>query len=135
MMANKLPDDVKKRAEAKCADRPHLEIQDPGTVWISPSGKVFVQCDHKPIMRRKQLDFVSTGDGDETGKLGVNLHAVNAGSRALAGELDATPCERELERCIKSFAPLSLNLLKIEPHLSKCGGFLRVHSGRQIGFL
>jgi hypothetical protein len=24
------------------ADRPHLEIQDPGTVWISPSGKVFV---------------------------------------------------------------------------------------------
>ena len=42
MMANKLPDDVKKRAEAKCADRPHLEIQDPGTVWISPSGKVFV---------------------------------------------------------------------------------------------
>jgi hypothetical protein len=41
-MANKLPDDVKKRAEAKCADRPHLEIQDPGTVWISPSGKVFV---------------------------------------------------------------------------------------------
>jgi hypothetical protein len=37
-MPNKLPDDVKKRAEAKCADRPHLEIQDPGTVWISPSG-------------------------------------------------------------------------------------------------
>ena len=42
-------------------------------------------------MRRKQLDFVSTGDGDETGKLGVNLHAVNAGSRALAGELAWCP--------------------------------------------
>jgi len=25
--------------------------------------------------------------------------------------------------------------LKIEPHLSKFGGFLRVHSGPQIGFL
>jgi hypothetical protein len=35
-MANQLPDDVKKRAPAKCADRPHLEIQDPCTVWISP---------------------------------------------------------------------------------------------------
>jgi hypothetical protein len=30
---------------------------------------------------------------------------------------------------------LSLSLLKIEPHLSKCGGSLRVYSGRQIGFL
>jgi hypothetical protein len=41
-MANKLPDAVKKRAEANGADRPHLEIQDPGTVWINPSGKAFV---------------------------------------------------------------------------------------------
>ena len=30
---------------------------------------------------------------------------------------------------------LSLRLLKIEPHLSKSGGFLRLHSGPQIGFL
>jgi hypothetical protein len=36
---------------------------------------------------------------------------------------------------MKSFAPMSLSLLKIEPHLSKCGGSLWVYSGRQIGFL
>ncbi len=30
---------------------------------------------------------------------------------------------------------LSLRLLKIESHLSNFGGFLRVHSGPQIGFL
>ncbi len=30
---------------------------------------------------------------------------------------------------------LSLRLSKIEPHLTKFGGFLRVHSGPQIGFL
>ena len=30
---------------------------------------------------------------------------------------------------------LSLRLLKIEPHLSKFCGTLRVHSGTQIGFL
>lgn len=36
---------------------------------------------------------------------------------------------------VKSFAQMILSLLKIEPHLSKCGGFLRVYSGWQIGFL
>ena len=36
---------------------------------------------------------------------------------------------------MKWSAPMSLSLLKIEPHLSKCGGSLRVYSGRQIGFL
>jgi hypothetical protein len=41
-MANKLPEDVKKRAEKKCADRPHLEIQDPGTVYTAKDGRVFV---------------------------------------------------------------------------------------------
>ena len=30
---------------------------------------------------------------------------------------------------------LSLRPLKIETHLSKFGGFLRLHSGPQIGFL
>jgi hypothetical protein len=30
---------------------------------------------------------------------------------------------------------LSLRLLKIEPHVSKFGGLLRVHSGAQISFL
>jgi hypothetical protein len=36
---------------------------------------------------------------------------------------------------MKDARALSLSLLKIEAHLSKGGGFLRVHSGRQIGFL
>jgi hypothetical protein len=55
-MADKLPDDVKKRAEAKYAARPHLEIQDPGAVWIRSSGKgVCVCCEHEnacPALRR-----------------------------------------------------------------------------------
>jgi hypothetical protein len=36
---------------------------------------------------------------------------------------------------MKGARPLSLSLLKIEPHLSKFGGFLRVHPGPQISFL
>jgi len=46
------------------------------------------------------------------------------------------PCiARKVESLKKSFAPMSLNLLDIEPHLSKFGGFLWVHSGPQISFL
>ena len=42
-MPHPLPDDVKKRAEKKCADRyQYFEVQDPGHVWTSPSGKMFV---------------------------------------------------------------------------------------------
>ena len=40
---------------------------------------------------------------------------------------------RQCIRCASFY--LSLRLLKIEPHLSKLGGFLRVHSGPQISFL
>jgi hypothetical protein len=33
-MARLLPEDVKKRAEEKCAkDYPYLTVQDPGTLW------------------------------------------------------------------------------------------------------
>jgi hypothetical protein len=41
-MASPISDDVKKRIEKKIADRPNLEILDPGTVWTNPDGKVFV---------------------------------------------------------------------------------------------
>jgi hypothetical protein len=41
-MAYRLPEEIKKRAEQKCANNPNLEVQDPGTVWTSPSGIVFV---------------------------------------------------------------------------------------------
>jgi hypothetical protein len=41
-MATPLPPDVKKRVEKKIADRPKLKIQDPGTMWTNPDGKVFV---------------------------------------------------------------------------------------------
>jgi len=36
---------------------------------------------------------------------------------------------------MQSAHALSLGLLKVEPHLSKFGGFLQVHPGPQIGLL
>jgi hypothetical protein len=41
-MATPIPDDLKKRIESKIANRPNLEILDPGTVWTNPDGNVFV---------------------------------------------------------------------------------------------
>ncbi len=41
-MSFPLPEDLKKRAEKKCANNPNLEIQDPGTVYTAPDGRVFV---------------------------------------------------------------------------------------------
>src|ERR1039458_3008009 len=81
-MANKLPDDVKKRAEAKCADRPHLEIQDPGTVWISPSGKVFVfvvdtNARHPAVCRP-----VRNGCGESSGRVPPDAPRHTGGAQA-----------------------------------------------------
>ena len=47
-MAHALPEDIKKRAEKAAADRPHLEIQDPGHVWTAPDGTVYVFVIDKP---------------------------------------------------------------------------------------
>ena len=41
-MSYALSEDVKKRAEKTCADSPNLEIQDPGTVYTAPDGRMFV---------------------------------------------------------------------------------------------
>jgi hypothetical protein len=41
-MPTKLPEDIKKRAEAKCACRPSYEVQDPGTIIKSTDGRVLV---------------------------------------------------------------------------------------------
>lgn len=42
-MAYPLPEDVKMRAEEKCArDYPYLTVQDPGTVITSSDGRVLV---------------------------------------------------------------------------------------------
>jgi hypothetical protein len=41
-MATKLPEDIKKRAEAKCACRAYLEVQDPGTMCTAEGGRLLV---------------------------------------------------------------------------------------------
>jgi hypothetical protein len=52
-MASALPEDIKKRAEKKCADNPNLVIQDPGTVYTTSDGRVFVfvvdKASHSPL--------------------------------------------------------------------------------------
>lgn len=42
IMAKPLPEDLKKRAEQKCADYPYLEVQDPGTVITTVDGRTLV---------------------------------------------------------------------------------------------